>query len=67
MGNRLENDAEFQRRKTQMTSDEKARDARDRLAKVIHEQSQRDGKDSTFDSALRKATEIAELANKKKG
>lgn len=56
--NKLEDQAEYHHR-SMMTPDERAIDARDRVAKNIHEQNQRDGKNSTFDSALIKATEIA--------
>lgn len=54
-----------------MTSDERAIDARNHLAKNIHEQNQREGRNTTYDSALRKATEIAHgvlrKGSKKKG
>lgn len=54
----LERDAEAQRRRM-MTKDERAIDARDRVAKNLHDQNVRDGKNTTYDEATRKAAEIA--------
>lgn len=54
----LERNAEYQRRRM-MTVDERKIDARDRVAINIHQQNIKEGKNSTFDEAQRKATEIA--------
>ena len=54
----LERNAEYQRRRM-MSQDERCIDARDRVAKNLHDQNMRDGKNTTFDEASRKATEIA--------
>lgn len=64
IGRDLESNAEYQRRKTQMTKDEKVIDARDRIAKNLHEQNVRDNKKTTFDEALRHCTKIAERAER---
>lgn len=61
----LERNAEYQRRKI-MSRDEKAIDARDRVARNIHEQNVRDGRNTTFDEAQRKATEIANREYRRK-
>ena len=66
IGRDLESNAEYQRRKTQMTQDEKNMDARDRMAKNIHDQAIRDGKKSTFDEAHRYATNLVEKIERKK-
>lgn len=42
-----------------MTRDERAIDARDRVAVNIYEQAKKNGKDIPFDQAQRKASEIA--------
>jgi len=55
----LEQNAEYQRRRM-MTRDERGISARDSVAKNIHEQNIKDGKNTTYDQAHRKATEIAE-------
>lgn len=55
---KLEDNAEYQRRSV-MTRDERAISARDQVARNIHEQNVRDGKNTTFDEAQRKATDIA--------
>lgn len=66
----LKSNAEYQRRSI-MTSEERARSAIDQLSKNIHEQNMRDGKNTSYDSALRHATEIAHKilrkGSKKKG
>lgn len=54
----LDRNAEYQRRRM-MTKDERAIEARDTIAKNLHEQNQRDGKRTSFDEAQRKATDIA--------
>jgi aspartate oxidase len=59
----LESNAEYQRRRM-MSQHERDLGARDDVARRIHEQNHREGKDTTFDSALRKATQIAERADK---
>lgn len=58
--------AEYQRRQG-MSQDERNRLSRDGLAKSIHEQNQRDGKNTTFDEAHRKACETANRVERKKG
>ena len=63
---KLKSDAEYQRRCV-MSHDERCIDARDRVAKNIHEQNMRDGKNTTYDSALRKATEVANRVHREKG
>lgn len=62
----LENNAEYQRRKL-MSHDERAIISRDRLAKTIHDQAKKEGKDTSFDSAFRKATEIAHRGERERG
>ena len=57
--NDLASDAEYQRRKM-MSTDEKATQGRDRIAGQIHEQNQRDGKNTTFDQAFKEASRVAE-------
>jgi len=42
-----------------MTRDERAIGAREDIAKALHEQNQRDGKNTTYDEAHRKAEQIA--------
>lgn len=64
-GRELEREAEYQRRKM-MTRHEREMGARDDVARRIHEQNHKEGKDSTFDSALKKATQIAERAEKER-
>lgn len=54
---KLERDGEYQRRCV-MSQDERSLDARDRVAKNLHEQNEKDGKNSTFDEALRRVTDI---------
>ncbi len=54
----LEQNGDYQRRRT-LTKDERAIDARDRVAKNLHEQNQKDGKNTSFDDALRKVSDIA--------
>lgn len=49
-----------------MSTDEKATQGRDRIAKQIHEQNQRDGKNTSFDQAQREANRIAEKWNRQK-
>ena len=61
----LESNAEYQRRKM-MTSEERAKGAIERISKDIHEQNQKDGKNSTYTAALKKAQEIAEKAERRK-
>ena len=67
---KLKSNAEYQRR-SMMTSEERARSAIEKLSQNIHEQNTRDGKHTSYDSALRKATEIAHTilrkGSKKKG
>lgn len=63
--NEQPSDAEWQRRKM-MTSDEKIMNGRDRIAGQIHEQNQRDGKNTSFDQAFREATRITEKWNRKR-
>lgn len=65
MSKPLQSDAEYQRR-ARMSSDEKALISRDRIAGQIHEQNQRDGKNTTFEQAHREATRIAEKWNRQK-
>lgn len=62
----LERNAEYQRRKTQMTPDERSMDTRDRVAVNIHNQNVRDGKNTTFEDAQRKATEIANKVHRQR-
>ena len=50
--------AEYQRRRV-MSKDDRAFDARGRVAQNIKRQAEREGRDSTFADALKKATEIA--------
>jgi hypothetical protein len=59
----LVSNAEYQRRRS-MTRDERAIDARDRVAKDLHEQNQKDGKRSTYEQCQRKMAEIAERAER---
>lgn len=54
----LEANAEYQRRRM-MTKDERAIDSRDRVAVNLHRQNEKDGKNTTFADALKKATEVA--------
>lgn len=54
----LQDNAEYQRRKS-MTRDERAIDARDRVAVNIYEHNRKQGKDIPFDKCLQKATDIA--------
>ena len=54
----LKDNSEHQRRKT-WSNDERAIDARNRVAENIHKQNQLDGKNTTFEQAQRKAAEIA--------
>lgn len=62
----LERDAEYQRRKTQMTKDDRAADARDRVAVNIHNQNVRDGKNTTFEQAHNQATAIANKVHRER-
>lgn len=62
---KLDSNAEYQRRKM-MTRDERAIDARDRVARDLHEQNIRDGKRSTYEQCQRKMAEIAEKAERMK-
>lgn len=66
MSKPIEDNAEYQRR-ARMSRDEKTMISRDRIAGQIHEQNQRDGKNTTFDQAHREATRIAEKFNRQKG
>lgn len=61
----LEDNAEHQRRKT-MTPDERKIGARDEMAKQIHLQNQRDGKNTTYDSAFRKAQDLVNRIEREK-
>ena len=61
----LERNAEYQRRRV-MTADERAFEARDRVAKAVHEQNMRDGKNTTWEQAERKGAEIAERAKRQR-
>lgn len=56
--NSLNSDSEYQRRKS-MTRDERAIDARDRVAINIYEHNRKEGRDIPFDRCLEKATDIA--------
>lgn len=60
----LEQNAEYQRRRV-MTNDERTFESRDRIAKNLHEQNMRDNKKTTYEQALRKASEIAEKVRRK--
>jgi hypothetical protein len=62
----LDRNAEYQRRKTQMTADDRAQQARDIVAKNIHEQNVRDGKNSTFEQAHNQATAIANKVHRER-
>lgn len=62
---KLNSNAEYQRRRV-MTRDERAIDARDRVARDLHEQNTRDGKRSTYEDCQRKMAKIAELAEKQR-
>lgn len=60
------NTAEYQRRR-RMTNDERAIEARDTVARNIKEHNEKSGINSTYDSALKKATEIANKVANQKG
>ena len=61
----VKDEAEYQRR-SRMSVDEKATLGRDRIAGQIHEQNQRDGKNTTFDQAHKEATRITEKWNRQR-
>lgn len=50
-----------------MTNDERAIEARDTVARNIKEHNEKCGINSTYDSALKKATEIANKVANQKG
>lgn len=55
MRGRLESNADYQHRRFQMTREERARDAKDRLTKNVHEHMQQQtGGKSTYSDAERK-------------
>ena len=62
---RLEDSAEYHRRSV-MSKDERAIIARDEVAKNIHQQNIRDGKNTTYDEAVRKATQIANKVHRER-
>lgn len=61
----LESNAEYQRRRV-MTKDEIATDARDRVAKNLHDQNVKDNRGTTYEDAQRKAAEIANKVHREK-
>lgn len=64
--NELKSNAEFQRRSS-MSPDDRARDARDRLAKGIKEfNDAKSGTDTTYSDAEKKANEVANLSDRQK-
>ena len=54
-----------EQRQRMMSRDERAIQARDVIAKNLHEQNMRDGKQSTYEKAHRKAQEIANREHRK--
>lgn len=53
-----------EQRQRLMNKDERALQARDLVARDIHQQAMRDGRNTTFEQAQRKASQIAERASR---
>lgn len=63
----MKDDAEYQRKRT-WSHDERAIDARNSLAKRLYEHEQKSGNSrATYDECHKRATEVAERHERKKG